>query len=328
MMQGKSPKTDKRPRRLYKYRAFSNLTLEMLVEDRLFFADPSTFNDPLDSRPSLNTDLAVPELERIYVEFVQQRISAEMSAAAKSIKYRGPRTVEHIARQAQRHAVERVADIRYNSTNPDYEVKDPLQFLLGQYVEEELLRRYDKGIVSFAERATCPLMWSHYGDQHKGLCIGYSIPADVTASVRKVEYDGGRLVHASSVAAMIEGDENARREVDAAVLFRKAPNWRYEREWRLTGPRGLQDSSLELEEVIFGIRCSPAVKYAAVKALEERHRRVSFFEMRELHGTFRLKKFALDTDELSAFLPRRSRSIHEAFESVTLPSGDDIGSTE
>ncbi|MGD9884141.1 MAG: hypothetical protein AB7U95_28940 [Reyranella sp.] len=65
MMQRKSPKTDKRPRRLYKYRAFSNLMLEMLVEDRLFFADPSTFNDPLDSRPSLDTDLAAPELERI-----------------------------------------------------------------------------------------------------------------------------------------------------------------------------------------------------------------------------------------------------------------------
>lgn len=254
---------------------------------------------------------------------MKQRVSAEMSAAAKSIKYRGPRTIEHIARQAQRLATERLADIRYNSTNPDYEINDPLQFLLGQYVEEELLRRYDKGIVSFAERSTCPLMWSHYGDQHKGLCIGYSIPPDVTAMVHKVEYDGGRLVHASSVAAMTEGDECARREVDAAVLLRKAPNWRYEREWRLFGPRGLQDSALELEEVVFGIRCSPAVKFAAVKALEGRQRGVDFFEMRERHGTFQLKKFALDIDELSAFLPRRSRSIYEAFESVALPNSFD-----
>ncbi len=38
------------PRRLFKYRAFDNRTLGMI---NLFYADPSTFNDPLDTRPSL-----------------------------------------------------------------------------------------------------------------------------------------------------------------------------------------------------------------------------------------------------------------------------------
>jgi hypothetical protein len=42
----------KLPKRLYNYRAFSNLTRDMLVADNLFFADPSTFNDPLDTNPS------------------------------------------------------------------------------------------------------------------------------------------------------------------------------------------------------------------------------------------------------------------------------------
>ena len=40
---------EERPNRVYKYRAFSHHTLDMLVEDRLYFADPSTFNDPLDT---------------------------------------------------------------------------------------------------------------------------------------------------------------------------------------------------------------------------------------------------------------------------------------
>ena len=33
------------PERLYEYRDFSNRTLDMVVSDNLFFADPGTFND-------------------------------------------------------------------------------------------------------------------------------------------------------------------------------------------------------------------------------------------------------------------------------------------
>ena len=47
-----------------------------------------------------------------------------------------------------------------------------------------------------------------------------------------------------------------------------------------------------------------------------RGRPVRFFEMREVSGTFHLRKYALDTDELGASLPRRSRSIFEAFEDM------------
>jgi hypothetical protein len=38
--------------------------------------------------------------------------------------------------------------------------------------------------------------------------------------------------------------------------------------------------------------------------------------MSELHGTFNLKKYPLDDGEMRAFFPRRSRDIHEAFESI------------
>jgi hypothetical protein len=53
-------KSKARPKRVYKYRAFSELLAEALVLDQLFFADPSSFNDPLDARPTLEADLPVP----------------------------------------------------------------------------------------------------------------------------------------------------------------------------------------------------------------------------------------------------------------------------
>ncbi|MCZ7448144.1 DUF2971 domain-containing protein [Rhizobium rhizogenes] len=305
----------KPPKLLYKYRAFSPRLLDMLVADELYYSDPSDFNDPLDCRPSLDADLANDRLEMVLSRLREQRALAEMQAAAKSLKYRGPKTIDHIARHSQKEAGRLLDEIRYHATDPSYDVDDPLRWLLRQYLEEELLRRYDRGIVSFGSRATCPLMWSHYGDQHNGICAAYSVPPEAQPSLHKITYGGSREVLASEVAAM-DNDNEARRRVDDAVLLRKAASWGYEREWRLIGKRGVRDSPLELEEVIFGIRCKSTVKFTIVQVLSNRGRPVRFFEMREVAGTFRLKKYALDTDELTASLPRRSRLAHEMFENL------------
>lgn len=301
------------PKRLYKYRAFSNRLLDMLVADELYYANPADFNDPLDSRPSLETDLDDERLERLLGSLIEQRIYAEMTAAAKAIKYRRPKTLDHIARSSQRQAVQFIREIRYDAGNPLYEVDNRYRHLLAHYLEEEILRRYDRGVVSFGARATCPLMWSHYGDQHRGICAGYSVPRDAAENLHKIRYGGDRSVKASDVAAM-ENDDAARRRVDEAVLLRKAASWRYELEWRLLGSRGPNSSILELEEVLFGMRCTLTVKHAIVKALENRGREVRFYEMREVPGTFELRKSALCTGELAASLPRRSRAAREGFE--------------
>jgi hypothetical protein len=143
------------------------------------------------------------------------------------------------------------------------------------------------------------------------------VPVNAIGDVHKVEYGGSRLVKASKVGGMLAGSDVARGQVDEAVLLRKAPSWRYEREWRLIGSRGLQNSPLELEEIIFGVRCTASAKYTLAKALEGRNRPVKLYEMREVSGTFKLKKYALSNDdELFVHFPRRSLSISEAFEDL------------
>ena len=315
------PNEDRRPYRLYKYRDLSNRTIDMIVSDNVYFADPSTFNDPLDTKPSLQVDLPAAELASILRRFVELRAQAEMSAAAKTIKYRGPKTVEHIERLSRRQANQVLAELAYLATNPEYGDEEAQHLsLLVRHIENELLGRYDKGIVSLAERATCPLMWSHYGDQHKGVCIGYSVPQDAMADLRKVSYGGSRLVPASKVGAMFS-DAEVRRQVDEFVLLRKAGSWGYEREWRLIGPRGIQNSPLELEEVIFGMRCAASVKYTIAKALEGRPRPVKLFKLREVSGTFKLRKCRLDADdELFFHFPRRSLEVLESFSPVSTKS--------
>lgn len=309
------------PAVIYKYRAFNVWTLEMLVSDVLFFADPRTFNDPLDTRPTVNADLGVAELQRVLTTLVGTRLRSEMAAAAKAIKFESPETILGISRQQARDVLAKIA---YYAQDTDLAYEDSHRSLLGQHIEEELLRRYDRGIVSLAERPNCPLMWSHYADHHKGICVGYAVPSDALPDLHKVDYGGTRLVNASDVAAMLHGNQGARQKVDDAVLLKKAPAWRYEQEWRMTGQRGLQGSQLELIEVIFGLRCASTQKYIVARALKDREKSVKFFEMQEVYGTFELQKCETDASELTALLPRRHRSITEGFSDIAsvLSAGD------
>ena len=302
------------PKHLYKYRDVTARTLNMVVGDRLHFADPSTFNDPLDTRPSLDNDVGVDELGRILWLLTEQRNAAEMRAAADAMKLKGPKTKDLIEKHSQGRADERLAEIEYSAMDPEFDTKASLR----HRIELELLRRYEKGIVSFAERDDCPLMWSHYADQHRGICLGYSVPEKATGDVEKVAYGGDRLVKASDVGAMLGGNDEARARVDAAVMLRKAESWSYEREWRLIGRRGTAGSLLEMEEVIFGMKCKESVKYTIMKALEDRTRSVEFYEMREERGTFNLCKNELVyDDELFVHFPHRDLDLLEGFEDLT-----------
>ncbi|AJD51088.1 Protein of unknown function [Thalassospira xiamenensis M-5 = DSM 17429] len=301
------------PDRLYKYRAFSDLTVQALVSDELFFADPSTFNDPLDAKPCLTADLPASHLKDLLGQLVNQRREGEMAAAAKALKYKGPKTISHIFKQSTSAANRAISDVLYHASNPDFDDPNALSTLLATEIESELLKRYEAGIFCLAERSDCPLMWSHYGGQHTGICLGYSVPVDVSGGIRKVEYDKNRLVKASDVAAMLAGDNAAKQRVDGAVLLRKAPDWKYENEWRLIGERGLARNPLELEEVIFGLRCSAEVKFSLATAMAKRSRKVMFYEMRESRPSFELKKRELDFDEMNVYFPRRSRDVEDAF---------------
>lgn len=217
----------------YKYKPFNQQTLEMLLDDCIYCADPTTFNDPLDTKPCVTPDVSVIELEEILRKLIENRVYAEMHSTALSIKFSGPKTSTHILNHSRLYANNKIEDIKYNSHNPDYDgpYEEILSFQLTIRIQQELLKIYENGIFSLAQRWNCPLMWSHYGDQHRGICIGYKPTERTGDKTFKVQYGGTREVKASRILAMLNGDKEARVEVDQNVLLRKGPDWRYEKEW-------------------------------------------------------------------------------------------------
>lgn len=112
------------PRRLYKYREFSSRTLDFLIRDFLWYADPSTFNDPMDSKPSIEIDLDEENLEWVLKRLVERRTRATMQAAAKVVKYRGPKTIDHIERHSRKQADDVVKEIEYFAAEWDDNPKE------------------------------------------------------------------------------------------------------------------------------------------------------------------------------------------------------------
>jgi len=303
------------PKKVFRYRGFSSLTVDALVRDELFFSDPRLFNDPLDCQPTVEADSGLEELRELLSELMSRRIFSETISSLRKNKVKEEAASQYASKLAQREAKDKLKSISYYSTDPEYDCSREAEiWLLTVEIERELLKRYGKGVCCFSSVYDNPLLWSHYGDQHKGLCIGYSLTRNPEPRLHKVTYGGSRIVPTSLInRAVADGDKEATELLDQYILLRKASPWRYEREWRLLGHRGLQDSPLRMIEITFGLRCSEAVKDSIVSALQNRESTINFYEMHQVRGSFKLKRRSVDTGEMSASYPRVALSGVEMF---------------
>lgn len=107
------------------------------------------------------------------------------------------------------------------------------------------------GLLCFSADWKDPVIWAHYSDKHKGLCLGFEIPENMG---RNVEYSKTRL----------ELPEKLDRDNIDEWVYTKYDNWAYEQEIRCwttleTPSQGLYFMEfgplLKLMEVIAGARC-------------------------------------------------------------------------
>lgn len=90
----------------------------------------------------------------------------------------------------------------------------------------------DFGILSLAEDEKDILMWSHYADDHKGVCIEFERTetnelGDPKAT-RKVAYT--KSYPSMSVKSLLS--KNGHHNSLMRVLYTKSEHWSYEKEWR------------------------------------------------------------------------------------------------
>lgn len=115
------------------------------------------------------------------------------------------------------------------------------------------------GVICFSESWSNPVMWSHYADKHRGICLEFIVP---DALLLSITYNPNRLPSDLIDAMDLDGSqqEKAMRE----ILTTKFEHWKYERERRIFVRLDQRDSNghyykefdheLELIGVILGPR--------------------------------------------------------------------------
>jgi len=108
------------------------------------------------------------------------------------------------------------------------------------------------GVVCFSKSCDNILMWSHYSDGHKGMCLEFELDSKQTLSDKAI-YQVNYSLEYPEINL-----ENNIWSIDGAakILYTKSKEWEYEQELRLIRESGneLIDYPIKLSSIIFGLK--------------------------------------------------------------------------
>jgi hypothetical protein len=298
------------PTKLYKYRKFDVTALKMLVGHETFYADPKSFNDPIDCNPAFDFNISLKELIEL--------------------------CLETLAMGNRVNATKRIRDIVYQSSEyGDYKTEvDARRFLIQLLVDDigdTIKEQFGAmGVLSFAADWASPLMWSHYADDHKGICIEFDTTEVTHSFLAPVNYDASRKVKLSDIFDWkVKGNNMAETNVFNTYFYSKAADWSYENEWRdINLEAGVTSGRYRVTGIYFGLRCEYAVKVAIVKMLAG-NSKIQLRTVALRDDDFTLTSFEDDRDEIEALGMRPPTEIMmqemvAGLEDITVPPPIDI----
>jgi len=135
------------------------------------------------------------------------------------------------------------------------ELNDPFEFrpaILGlpDNASPEVIDKHERigierlngraGILCFCKTISDPAVWTHYGDEHRGIALGFDYPeleeAVKKRDVTKVEYPPSELRPPIDYRVLSRLSAEDKDGLGQTLLSRKARSWHYEREYRIFVP--------------------------------------------------------------------------------------------
>lgn len=234
---------------IYKYREINQRTLELLINRKIYFSPPADLNDPLDC--SIDIESEYQKVVNKYNRYISEDYDQK-------------------------------AFLLYilNNHHKDSD-GNPLKLnvLIGNFIKT-------LGVFSASKNARDALLWSHYGNSHKGICLGFDeslMPDEDVFMSGDIKYktaptyqeifeelieELGTFVQPWNPDSSFpdeKGDEFYTKQLHVLMegnLLTKSSKWEYEEEYRLIrNKHGMFSFSPQaLKEVIFGVRTSEGDK--------------------------------------------------------------------
>lgn len=254
------------PEVLYKYRNFEKYTVLGLIHGTYWLATPSQLNDPFDAQLQ---PVVEPIPKKIFYNEIDNFISQQKNSHKTLFNF------ENI-------------ELLYEGDIPSEVLVDNVRAFTRsvESIATEI------GIFSLSETSTSTTMWSHYGDEHKGICIGYksdnilNIPNSsdqkrINPICYLPEEELSRNAYLLYARSSIGADIQLLVDYTLSLLSQKSTDWKYEKEWRLLVPY-LSSQAVEygleaIQSITFGLRTPIEVKSTVRKILKNNH--IEYFQV-------------------------------------------------
>jgi hypothetical protein len=241
------------PSSFYKYRSMSGdaaaRTEEIVLGNEIYFARPSSFNDPFDLRPSFSL-AATPERQR--EDFIRMSRKFE----------------PHLSEEERQAAAQLVMETSLSTENIQA-TTDGIQAMHNMAMNEI-------GVCCVSASRADVLMWSHYADAHRGVCLEFDGNGKLMAHAQQISY--------SEVRVPINSYEDSQDQMTTKSLLTKSAQWKYEDEWRLIryakGPGKVKFRPENLTGIIVGAQADRSVLEAVRAWNKQRTAPVQLFRAR------------------------------------------------
>lgn len=238
------------PTSLYKYESINEYSLRNLKNATLFFNAPSSFNDPY--------DCSLSEASFVFDDNDRVELFNHMLSIGK---------VTNIA------PITNIKDIPTKYIDQI----DSMIFGCIPDIEDKQLHRY--GCSCFSENNNHILMWSHYSNSHKGMCLEFDTSYEPFNKVFKVHYSND-FPQINPVKMIMNPGTDIIIEESVKPLLTKFECWQYEAEWRLfhKEPRKAYGYPVEaLKAVYFGTSIDEADLEIVCLILQGQCKDIKFF---------------------------------------------------
>lgn len=255
---------------LYKYRsldkASTEFTLKIISAQEAYFSKPDSFNDPFEFRPRLSLEATKAEFAA-YLDGLYQR------------------KFPWLNRQQRKASV--AAVLKDKSRN--HQSAEAAEVLSAGLAN--ISRRC--GVYCLSADPANILMWSHYADCHRGICLGFdgANTNPFFGRAQQVSYQ-----ESYPVANIIKDHPSTYQD---KVILSKAAFWAYEREWRIVeherGSGIYRFDKNDLKQVIFGVKTSSKDIETVLQLLNEKGMTPQMYKAR-LHE----ERYAIVLDRIEA----------------------------
>jgi hypothetical protein len=270
MMDMRIKTEDKDLKRLYKYKTLDINTQRLLKEGELYLSKPIDFNDPFDSY----VDEIIEGNEDDFINYMKSKLKKDDSY------------IDKIISKIKRKEIN-FDDVLKKNTSQNY-----------------------FNIFCMSRNYNNILMWSHYADAHKGICVGFNISHIDENSLaikcrdgylEKTKTKGLNYLPIYHVVYNIEKPKpyNIIKDNHQKIrdfMYSKSIDWQYEEEYRVV----LNDEILlknpvkieltEIKEIIFGLKMSDSNRIMIKEIMKDILKNIEIYEMIKVDGKYKIEK--------------------------------------